>query len=199
MSQQHQVVSREKLIEELLSSETVHVNALNTLVNEYLEPLKKTKPPILEKEDIQAMFSNLEVLRLWNMALLDGLRTHLEYGNTFGDLFVEMIPLLRQLYYQYSENYERAMITYERLKSNKVFSAWLDQRQLETSDTKDLRSYLFLPIQRMIAYTSLLQGILSLTPETHDDFIHLVSAVQALRSASAHADNLAVQRKSIDH
>jgi hypothetical protein len=145
------------------------------------------------------MFSNAEVIRLWNLSLYEGLRTHREYGNTFGDLFIEMIPLLRQLYSQYSENYERAMETYERLKSNKSFSNWLEQRKLELNDTKDLRSYLFLPIQRMIAYTSLLSGILAMTPQDHEDFIHLASAVQALRSASAHADDLAVQRKNIDH
>lgn len=191
--------TRDRLIHELIETERIHVSAVTTLVNQYLEPLRNAHPPILDKTDIVKMFSNIEVIRLWNLTMLDGLSAHQEYGNTFGDLFMEMMPLLRQLYSQYSENYERAMETYERLKSNTKFSSWLDQRKLELNDTKDLRSYLFLPIQRVIAYTSLLLGILSVTSADHEDFIYLASAVQALRSVSTHADDLAAQRKNQDH
>jgi hypothetical protein len=95
-----------------------------------------------------------------------------ELTGTFGDLFEEMvslaeagffgwvcgfqIPLLRQLYNQYSENYEQALATYEKLKSsNKKFHSFLERKVEEGG--RDLLSYLYLPIQRILAYEALLK------------------------------------------
>ena len=64
---------------------------------------------------------------------------------------------MRQLYTQYNETYDHAMTTYEKSKKLKQFAAFLERRQKETNDTKDILTYLYLPVQRMLAYDSLLK------------------------------------------
>lgn len=105
------------------------------------------------------------------------------------------LPLLRQLYTQYSENYEQALATYERLKnSNRKFQTFLERKVEEGG--RDLLSFLYLPIQRMQAYEALLKEILEVTPHAHHDYAHLTAALQQLREAAIHADTRAKQRKS---
>lgn len=105
---------------------------------------------------------------------------------------------MRQLYTQYNENYEHAMETYENAKKIKAFSAMLEKKHKEINDTKDLLTYLYLPVQRMIAYDSLLKDILSLTPKDHEDYTHLADALKSLRDVQYNAEQRAKQRKNID-
>jgi RhoGEF domain len=192
------VAKREARVRELVTSEQTHVDSLNRVVQEYLEPLRRAKPEILSASDISALFSNVEVVLVWNESFCKSLRAHISYDETFGDLFLDMLPLLRQAYSQYSENYEHAMATYERCKSRKQFAQWLESRQSALGDQRDLLSYLYLPIQRMIAYTSLLKGILALTPDAHADHAPLRAALGGVRAASDHGGDLAEQRKNAD-
>ena len=80
---------RLRVIRELLESEKAHVNALGIVVERYLRPLIQTG--ILEFSTIRAIFSNLELIRNWNQTFLAALEAHLECGDTFGDLFMEMV------------------------------------------------------------------------------------------------------------
>jgi len=115
-----------------------------------------------------------------------------------------MIPLLRQLYAQYSENYAQAMETYERAKRNKEFVSFVEKVEKEQGEEKPANqpkiflNFLYLPIQRMIAYDSLLKDLTTETPANHPDHSNLCKALKALREAADHADKLANQRKNID-
>jgi RhoGEF domain len=75
---------------------------------------------------------------------------------------------------------------------------WFQKRQSDLADTHDLLHYLYLPIQRMIAYTSLLKDILQHTSRAHEDYHNLTLALEGVRDASAHAMERAEQRKNID-
>lgn len=75
------------------------------------------------------------------------------------------------MYTQYNENYEQALATYEKLKrENKKFQDFISVRPSSSSHYslthaqekisaggKDLLSYLYLPIQRILAYEALLK------------------------------------------
>ena len=80
---------RLRVVRELLESEKAHVNALGIVVERYLRPLIQSD--ILEFSTIRAIFSNLELIRNWNQTFLAALEAHLECGDTFGDLFMEMV------------------------------------------------------------------------------------------------------------
>ncbi len=114
-----------------------------------------------------------------------------------GQALLHMVPMLRQLYTQYCENYERALATYERCKSNKALMTFLAARQEKTG--RDFLSCLYLPIGRMIAYDTLLNSILSHTARSDaSDHRDVARALQALRAVTRHANERALQRKNID-
>lgn len=192
------LAKRDKLSQELLSSERTHVQTLNALFENYVQPLRDGS--ILPQNVFQEIFCNLELIRNWHAAFCEGLSHNLTCGDTFGDFFMDMTPLLRQLYTQYNENYDHAMDALEAAKKIKPFAAFLEKKQKDISENKikDLLTYLYLPIQRMITYDSLVKDILALTPPDHEDFMHLTTVYKALRETQDHANQRSKQRKNID-
>lgn len=149
------VCRREKLVEELLSSERAHVHNLNAFLHDYVIPIRDKK--ILSTDELQGILCNLELIRRWNVEFLNQLESALEDERGFGELFLEMVlhlmfspglcsrpsasdhllvgggtlwahqlPMLRQLYAQYNENYAHAMDHYEKCKKNKEFAAFIE-------------------------------------------------------------------------
>tara|TARA_R110002050_G_scaffold66764_3_gene144674 strand:+ start:1860 stop:2480 length:621 start_codon:yes stop_codon:yes gene_type:complete len=147
---------------------------------------------------MQALFCNIELILNWHSSFFSAVTVHLRSGDTFGDVFIEMIPLLRQLYIQYNENYDYALQTCEACKKSKLFSQWLEKTQVDKPHMPDLLSYLYLPIQRMITYTSLLKEIIEVTPPEHPDYASLCYSLEAVRVAASHGQDRADLRKNID-
>ncbi|KAL6061286.1 FYVEtype Zn finger-containing protein [Balamuthia mandrillaris] len=200
---------REQLVNELLQSERAHVRNLNTFLKDYVIPLRDKK--IIPSEDLQDILCNLELIRNWNEQFLEEMEGLLEDDCEFGKLFMEMIPMLRQLYAQYNENYAHAMEAYEKCKKNKEFATFLEtvarkrsEEERPTNSTSpptycnNFLNFLYLPIQRMIAYDFLLKDLTAETPPDHPDHDNLNAALKLLREAADHADKLANQRKNID-
>jgi hypothetical protein len=109
------VSARDKLVRELLDTEKAHVAMLELFVNEYVNPLRE-EPNLVSKEVLMQMASNVELLLAWNAQFYRSLRKCLkkDLGQPFAHILLHMIPMLRQLYTQYCENYDRALSTYER-------------------------------------------------------------------------------------
>lgn len=204
------VCRREKLVEELLSSERAHVHNLNAFLHDYVIPLRDKK--ILSTDELQGILCNLELIRRWNVEFLNQLESALEDERGFGELFLEMLPMLRQLYAQYNENYAHAMDHYEKCKKNKEFAAFIESVSVKhvvkplageefnvvPSPSKNFLSFLYLPIQRILAYYSLLKDLVCETPQDHPEYEALHAALQQVNAAVDHADKLANQRKNID-
>jgi hypothetical protein len=91
------IEKRTKLIKEMLATEDLHVEALKTVIVEYLEPLRS----ILNKEKLRKLFGNIEVILGWNMQFSGRLKARQEeseagedrekYGIIFGDIMAEMV------------------------------------------------------------------------------------------------------------
>eukprot|EP00005_Dracoamoeba_jomungandri_P007734 CAMPEP_0174277402 /NCGR_PEP_ID=MMETSP0439-20130205/60912_1 /TAXON_ID=0 /ORGANISM="Stereomyxa ramosa, Strain Chinc5" /LENGTH=555 /DNA_ID=CAMNT_0015369717 /DNA_START=1824 /DNA_END=3491 /DNA_ORIENTATION=- len=171
--------------------------------------------PVEELQLLKEILNNIEALYFWNLEFYHQLNILLDDGEDFGQLFIDMIPLLRQLYAQYNENYPLAMEAYEKLKKKRDFLQFIDSLQQKQgvvsagvlgenakvtnpSATKNFLSFLYLPIQRMIAYDSLLKELIDETPKDSSDYQNLSIALKTLREAEDHADKLANQRKNID-
>jgi hypothetical protein len=188
---------RDKLVKELLDTEQAHVHLLELFVQEFLTPLRNSS--MVEHEDVMLMASNVELLLAWNQQFLRALKKTLKRDLTknFAQVLLHMVPMLRQLYTQYCENYERALTTYERCKTSKVFMSFLSAGQEKCG--RDFLSCMYLPIGRMIAYDTLLNSILSHTAKSAvSDHRDVARALQALRAVAHHANERALQRKNID-
>jgi len=194
--QQQRAERRWKLIQELVRSEETHVEALKTVIVNYLSPLKEKK--ILSLPVIKRLFGNIELILTWNMDFLVRLKERLELTDCFGDLVVKMSVILRQLFTQYNENYQQAQLTYtECLKNNKEFEQFI-QKNNQASPNSNLLTSLYLPIQRMIMYDSLLKDIVVLTPPNHQDYEYLCTAYKLLRSMDKAANRVVEKRKNLE-
>jgi len=194
--QQQRTEKRFKLIQELVRSEETHVEALKTVIVNYLSPLKERK--ILSIPVIKKLFGNIELILTWNMDFLISLKARLDVSDCFGDLVVKMSVILRQLFTQYNENYQQAQLTYtECLKYNKDFEQFI-QKNNQASPNSNLLTSLYLPIQRMIMYDSLLKDIIVLTSPNHEDYDRLCTAYKLLRSMDKAANRVVEKRKNLE-
>uniref|UniRef100_A0A6B2L0U6 DH domain-containing protein n=1 Tax=Arcella intermedia TaxID=1963864 RepID=A0A6B2L0U6_9EUKA len=194
--QQQRIERRGKLIQELVRSEETHVEALKTVIVNYLSPLKEKK--ILSLPVIKKLFGNIELILTWNMDFLFRLKERLEFSDCFGDLVIKMSVILRQLFTQYNENYQSAQLTYtECLRNNKEFEQFI-QKNNQASPNSNLLTSLYLPIQRMIMYDSFLKDIVLLTPPNHQDYEALCKAYKLLRSMDKAANRVVEKRKNLE-
>eukprot|EP01128_Nolandella_sp_AFSM9_P006069 TRINITY_DN3054_c0_g1_i1.p1 TRINITY_DN3054_c0_g1~~TRINITY_DN3054_c0_g1_i1.p1 ORF type:complete len:673 (-),score=182.73 TRINITY_DN3054_c0_g1_i1:85-1896(-) len=194
---------RETLIEEFVRSEGSHVEALKSVLVDYLGPLRERK--VLEAQEMKDLFCNIELILSWNMDFLHSLRTRWqEYRSglvptlLFGDVFIKASVILRQLFSQYNQNYPLAQVTYANLrKTNLVFHQFI-LKATESGTRSNLLASLYLPIQRIIIIDSLLKDIVLLTPSNHADYENLSIAYKLLRSMELAADRVAEKRKNMD-
>ena len=194
-----------KLIDEFMSSELIHVEALKTLVVEYLQPMRTQLP----KDTVKRLFGNIEVIMGWNMQFYGRLRTRYEESEDvsmdsnagdheflFGDIMVEMLVILRQIYSQYNENYEEAQVTYRDCMKAKEFESFV--RTTSNGNAKNnLLTLLYLPVGRMIVYDTLLKEIIQLTPQDHADREDLVNAQKMIGAATRQASRVVDMRKNL--
>jgi hypothetical protein len=198
-------VKRMKLINEFMTSELQHVEALKTLVVEYVQPLRT----LLPKETVKKLFGNIEVIMGWNMQFYGRLRARYEESEDFsmdsnvddheflfGDIMVEMLVILRQIYSQYNENYEEAQLTYRELMKSKEFETHIRMTSNGNSKTH-LLTLLYLPVGRMIVYDSLLKEIIQLTPPGHPDRDDLANAQKMIGAATRQANRVVEMRKNL--
>lgn len=100
-------------------------------------------------------------------------------GMKLADLFIGFAPLIK-MYTTYICNYDDATKMVIHLKNtNKKFSEFLDDH-LEAALGYTLESLLILPVQRLPRYPMLLKELIKHTPESHHDYLPLVSASKTI-------------------
>jgi hypothetical protein len=122
--------ARRALFTTLITDEKAYVYKLNTIVSDYLRPLRehvqgkerlKGQPPLLTQQDLHAIFGNIDALLLLHTELqrdFDYLfrTTSLEVV-AVNKLFVRTALKLRQLYTVYVHNFTRSVRTLELLRT----------------------------------------------------------------------------------
>eukprot|EP01127_Copromyxa_protea_P000464 TRINITY_DN1037_c0_g3_i1.p1 TRINITY_DN1037_c0_g3~~TRINITY_DN1037_c0_g3_i1.p1 ORF type:complete len:470 (+),score=91.03 TRINITY_DN1037_c0_g3_i1:62-1471(+) len=196
--QQLRAEKRAKLMQELLTSEETHVEALKGVMVDYKRPLESMK--IFSQQQLKNLFGNIDLILTWNMDFLASLRTTLSNGQSgcFGDIVKKMCLILRQLFTAYNENYQLAQETYTECLKNPEFELFVKNRSNQKDSKTNLLTSLYLPIQRMIMYQSLLKDIARLTPRNHKDYDDLWMAYQQLRFIDKAANRVAEKRKNLD-
>jgi len=173
---------RARIVKEIFTTETTYVTSLNTAVEAFLYPLRSSL--LIPIEELNLIFSNIEVLAQFNQGFLDKLTEKVNdwsINQQIGEIFSHLEES-GDIYSTYVNNYNDAIKTIENLKKdNEKFNEFL----LETRNTKakgiDLIAYLIMPIQRMPRYVLLLEDLLKSTPTNHVDFVNIELAVKNLK------------------
>jgi len=108
--------NRQRVIDEILSSEQSYVNSLTVLCNYFIFPMKKLarepKEAVLTSEEIQTIFSNIELLRSLNQTFMDNIKKEIDKGTEektdIGKTFMEFSQFFK-MYTMYVNNYDKAV------------------------------------------------------------------------------------------
>jgi len=142
--------------------------------------------PDLKKEDVKLLFSQIEVIMLYNEKIAVSFEDRIsnwEWRTPLGDLFLDMMDFLKT-YINYVNNYNTALATIQRLKEIPEFTAWLNKTEKRPEcNNNNLESYLIMPIQRTPRYVMLLEDLLKHTPEDLDvDRQNIIEACSKMKS-----------------
>jgi len=128
----------------------------------YKKPLEGSSAslkPILAKEEVEALFSNVELILNLNKELLKRIQKKMETWTdttVIGDVFLTISPFLKS-YTQYCNNYPNAMGLYNKKKTtHQKFGKFIETMRPQTGNL-ELSSYFLLPVQRIPRYKMLLQ------------------------------------------
>ncbi|GAM28971.1 hypothetical protein SAMD00019534_121470 [Acytostelium subglobosum LB1] len=173
---------RNKLVREVISSEKAYLSHLNNVIGNYLEPLRITKPPILEPENITAIFSCIEKIKELSESVLSQFEEQLEAGSeNVGK------PILNhrnnyQDYIEYGKNHGTALDLIAKLVDKKpTFVTFMQTvRDSQKQSRLDLTSFLIMPVQRMPRMKMLLSEIVEQTEQLHPDYIDLRDALEMI-------------------
>jgi len=177
---------RDRVAHEILDTERTYIKQLECASEEFLIPLRAQK--ILTADEIQALFSSLELIRDFNRTLLKDLECRIENWHAqqcIGDVFLTLAPFLK-MYSQYCANFNRATETIIALRQNN--REFVRFEQSHPLPLYRIESYLILPVQRIPRYFMLLEDILRHTPPDHPDHSNLQSAVAMTKNIADHVN-----------
>ena len=173
----HQADMRERVREEILSTEKFYVECLGDLTRHYMEPIKKLGPKMgVEPRHVSAIFGNLTVLAQFHAIFLEDLKKN---PNTSA-VFVQFADFLK-MYTQYIAGYEKSIATINSLRGNKGFQKLMEEKRDELKG-RGIMTYLIMPVQRIPRYVLLLRELKKYTPPEHPENESLCVALSKIES-----------------
>ncbi|EFC43629.1 RhoGEF domain-containing protein [Naegleria gruberi] len=188
-------LNRENCAKEILSTEKYYVESLNILQEVYLKPFKamaaKDKP-LITKEEVSAIFSDIDVILNFNNTFLKDLEERLQnyvYTVTISDIFLQIAPFFKT-YSRYCNNFDKANEVLRECKKREEFKEQVSKMDKDSRTSKlGLQSYLILPIQRIPRYRLLLQDLIKHSGPSHPDYKGLKLALEKICEVADHLNN----------
>eukprot|EP00020_Sapocribrum_chincoteaguense_P009860 CAMPEP_0170749456 /NCGR_PEP_ID=MMETSP0437-20130122/10405_1 /TAXON_ID=0 /ORGANISM="Sexangularia sp." /LENGTH=625 /DNA_ID=CAMNT_0011088381 /DNA_START=77 /DNA_END=1954 /DNA_ORIENTATION=+ len=175
---------RERVLDELVSTEHAYLASLQSLLADWRTPLLERC--IVTEPEARELFSQVEVIALYNQTFLAELehRRSLQlnspiFDRVVGDVITSFADFLRS-YVLYVNNYNAALLLLNRLQDrSKQFREFA--KEAHGKGVEDLSSLLIRPIQRIPRYVLLLNELAKSTPEGHADTAHVRRALAKMR------------------
>lgn len=181
---------RQKIAEELTTTERTYVTHLRTLTNGLLNELKShlgQATEVLTADEIEEVFANVEEIVEFHSSLLDIVEARLASYTAlteFGDLFVEKFDeTFVTMYKRYVRDFDSTHLVIKFLEGAKPeFRVHIDKFENEEKSRSGLllNSFLILPVQRVPRYMLLLQELEKQTPEEHPDSPNIKKSIEIL-------------------
>jgi len=175
---------RVNVLNEVVRTERDYITDIGCLVKVFLFPISATNT--LKKEDMEAIFSNIEDVVPIHIEFLKKLEEKLSEAEeegmplhevAIGDIFIRFFHYFK-LYSIYASNHDASLMKLEECKKKrKEFARFLDVCHGDTSCRGlFLNAFLIKPIQRLCKYPLLLRELIKFTPEEHPDHEQLKEA-----------------------
>ncbi|XP_050309529.1 protein still life, isoform SIF type 1 isoform X3 [Anthonomus grandis grandis] len=192
-----------KVIMELVDTERTYVKHLNSLLENYLEPLKKET--FLSGAEINALFGNIQEIVAFQRQFLRNLEEAIELEPDFqkfeyphhfknilfsiGSAFLYYVNHFK-LYSSFCASHSKAQKVLHPNEGNQALQEFLASRNPKQQHSSTLESYLIKPIQRILKYPLLLQQLRNLTDPSTDEHQHLVEALKCMEKVAEHINEM---------
>ncbi|KAN0000424.1 hypothetical protein ACTFIZ_000873 [Dictyostelium cf. discoideum] len=149
--------------------------------------LNLEQPP-LSSDEIKIVFSQIEVILLYNSKLLEKLSTRItndrwNYYQKIGDVFLEFTHFLKVPYSHYITNFPSVLKVLESASKRPSYVLFIQEcKHLPQVGKRDLQSFVSMPVQRCPRYVLLLRELLKFTHSSDHDFKNIVSALQGMET-----------------
>eukprot|EP00003_Mantamonas_plastica_P005724 TRINITY_DN1466_c0_g1_i12.p1 TRINITY_DN1466_c0_g1~~TRINITY_DN1466_c0_g1_i12.p1 ORF type:complete len:1222 (-),score=469.78 TRINITY_DN1466_c0_g1_i12:54-3719(-) len=179
------VIQRNRVANEIMTSERSYVNSLKTSIKIIKEPMMLRLEELgVTMSDVELMFSNMEDLIALNSALLARFEERLEEWTPsapMSDIFLDVMEDL-QVYAPYYSNYNLASDKVAELRENSpaFVEFLLECKNNPEANGLDLSSFLIMPVQRIPRYNLLLRDFIKPTIESHPDMENLMLAADQM-------------------
>ncbi|KAJ3147126.1 Rho guanine nucleotide exchange factor 4 [Geranomyces michiganensis] len=171
-------VQRQEVVHEIVATEADYVEDLNTIINVFMNPMKRQK--ILKDREITIIFSNVEQLLPVNTQLKTMFEERVAQASVvemIGDIFIRVSDFLK-MYTMYCRNHPLALMKLQAVRQTKSVAKFLDQCAA-TPEAKNLNlaNFLIKPVQRICKYPLLIREAMKNTDPSHQDYALLQSAL----------------------
>ncbi|KAJ8673588.1 hypothetical protein QAD02_004850 [Eretmocerus hayati] len=192
-----------KVILELVETERAYVKHLNSLLENYLEPLKRET--FLSNAEINALFGNIQEIVTFQRQFLQNLDHAIEVEADFnnfehpsqfkgvlfsiGSAFLCYVNHFK-LYSSFCASHSKAQKVLHPNEGNQALQEFLQARNPRQQHSSTLESYLIKPIQRILKYPLLLQQLRNLTDERSEEHQHLIEALKGMEKVAEHINEM---------
>ncbi|CAG0889931.1 unnamed protein product [Darwinula stevensoni] len=192
-----------KVILELLETEKTYVSHLNSLLENYLEPLKRET--FLSATEITGLFGNILEIVMFQRLFARGME---EAIHVDGDIFAfDQPPQFKnvlfalgnaflfhsknfKLYSSFCASHSKAQKILHPHEGNQALQRFLRLRNPRGQHSMSLESYLIKPIQRILQYPLLLTQLQQLTPVGSEEHQHLGEALREMEGVAEHINEM---------
>eukprot|EP01097_Dermamoeba_algensis_P006139 TRINITY_DN3867_c0_g1_i1.p1 TRINITY_DN3867_c0_g1~~TRINITY_DN3867_c0_g1_i1.p1 ORF type:complete len:876 (-),score=242.28 TRINITY_DN3867_c0_g1_i1:171-2759(-) len=195
---------RAQVLKEILSTEKNYVNALDILINHFLQPLRtlaKKSPDVCSIEEVNTVFSSVEMIYTFHSKVFlpemeKALKKWPSSGN-FCQLFLTHIPAMR-MYTTYVNSYDEAAATYLRLLAKKPFTEAVSIFKQNAKTRLEMDSFLIQPVQRLPRYELLLRELGKVTEEGHADHAPCQKSLAGIKEVNLYINKMKKEKESRD-
>ncbi|XP_029040414.2 rho guanine nucleotide exchange factor osg-1 isoform X2 [Osmia bicornis bicornis] len=180
----HRNDTRTHVVVELYDTERSYVEALQILVNKYLQPLKSPENAgLVDSATVDEIFYQIPSILNHHEVFLEELRKRLdtwELKQTIGDVFLDVFtkPVVLETYTLFLDNWKSAKKAIKTTcQAKPAFARFLETMEREHKGKLGLDQLLIKPVQKIPRYELLIQRLLKHTDTTHPDF-ELLQAAQ---------------------
>lgn len=167
---------KNKVRDELISTEQTYVRNLGILVNQYAIPLRNDPKHGLTRDQANTLFSNVETLQQLHGVMLADLKA--ASAEEFAEVILRSADFLK-MYTDYLNGYEKSIEIVNKQSKSKRFTNFLEERRKHGAP--DLMSLMILPVQRIPRYELLLKEMVKHTFSSDPDAVTLDMALEKIK------------------
>lgn len=191
-----------KIIFELLDTEKNYLKDVQTLLKRYLEPLKHES--FLPTGEVNSLVENVSQIIEFQTSFCSEIQQLIDCEEDFKNikeigLFQNVIYGIGEAFLQYADKfklYSSFCVTHSRVihmlhpGSNVALEEFLDARNPKQQHSSKLESYLIKPIQRILKYPLLLDGMSKLLDKNSEEYHCLNEAISAIEHVAEHINEM---------